>query len=158
MVQPCVQVGAFTGGDQKSYLGKCFVFLDGKPERMPTREWATEAPYTPGQVWCPKGVDRADVNPRPLSPVVTSNGLIGCYSADEKMIFAVAFEPYEELFQGVITCIHSDFRIGVLKAGETKRVRSRMYFVGGDVGELLKRYRGDFPEHFREREAERGRE
>ena len=99
-------------------------------------------------MWCPTDVDRADVNPRPLSPLVTSNGLIGCYSEDEKMIFAVAFEPYQELFQGVITCIHSDFRIGGLKAGETKRVRGKMYFAGSDVGELLKRYRSDFPEHF----------
>ena len=27
---------------------------------------------------------------------------------------ATAWEPYQELFQGVIVCMHSDFRIGGL--------------------------------------------
>ena len=147
--QPCIRVDAFTGRERVSYLEKCFVFLDGKLARMPTRDWAKEAVYTPGQVWCPRHVDRDDVNPRPLSRLVPDNGLIGCYSADEKMIFAVAFEPYQELFQGVITCLHSDFRIGGLKPGETKKVRGKIYFVPADVEALLKRYRGDFPEHAR---------
>jgi hypothetical protein len=149
--QPCVQVGAFTGRDQKTYLEKSFIFLDGKLTRMPTRDWATQAVYTPGQVWCPANVNRDDVNPRPLSKLVPDNGLIGCYSADEKMIFAVAFEPYQELFQGVITCLHSDFRIGGLKPGETKHIRGKIYFVPADVDALLKRYEKDFPEHARER-------
>ena len=30
---------------------------------------------------------------------------------------ATAWEPYQELFQGVIVCLHSDFRIGGLEAG-----------------------------------------
>ena len=29
---------------------------------------------------------------------------------------AVAWEPYQEIFLGVITCIHSDFRLGGLDA------------------------------------------
>ncbi len=28
------------------------------------------------------------------------------------MIFATAFEPYQELFQGVVVCLHADFRLG----------------------------------------------
>jgi hypothetical protein len=123
------------------------VFLDGKLARMPTRDWATKARYTPGQVWAPKHVDRDDVNPRPLSKNVPSNGLIGCYSSDEKWLFATAFEPYQELFQGVITCLHSDFRLGGLKPGETKKVRGKIYVVPADVDQLLIRYRRDFPEH-----------
>jgi hypothetical protein len=142
--QPCIRVDAFTGRDQKTYLEKCFVFLDGKLARMPTREWATDALYTPGQVWCPKHVPRTDVNPRPLSPLVPDNGLIGCYSADEKTIMAVAFEPWQELFQGVITCLHSDFRIAGLKPGETKRIKGRLYILPADVDALLRRYRRDF--------------
>jgi hypothetical protein len=141
-------VDAFTGRDKVTYLDKCFIFLGGKLARMPTEHWAKEAIYTPGQVWCPKNVDRADVNPRPLSPDVPDNGLIGCYSADEKMIFAVAFEPYQELFQGIAACLHSDFRIGGLKPGETKKMRGKIYFVPADVDGLLRRYRKDFPEHF----------
>jgi len=146
--QPCIRVDAFTGRDKLTYLEKSFIFLNGKLTRMPTPRWAKQAVYTPGQVWCPKNVDRADVNPRPLSPDVPDNGLIGCYSADDKMIFAVAFEPYQELFQGVITCLHADFRIGGLAPGETKKVRGKIYFVPADVDALLRRYKKDFPEHF----------
>lgn len=145
--QPCIRVDRFTGADQESYLSKSFIFLDGKLERMPTRDWALEARYVPGQVWCPAGVPRTDVNPRPLSPLVPSNGLIGCFSADESMIFATAFEPYQELFEGVIVCLHSDFRIGGLKPDETKQIRGKIYTVPNDVPALLERYREDFPEH-----------
>lgn len=151
--QPCVRVGAFTGTgpdkteDKYAYVPHSFLFLDGKLARMPTREWATEARYTPGQVWCPRHVPRTDVNPRPLSPLVPSNGLIGCYSADRKMLFATAWEPYQELFQGVIRCLHSDFRIGGLAPGEKKSIRGRIYLVKNDLPALLARYRKDFPEH-----------
>ncbi len=147
--QPCIRVDKFTGCDQATYLAKCFIFLDGKLTRLPTRDWATTALYTPGQTWCPRHVPRDDVNPRPLSTLVPDNGLIGCFSADEKTIMAIAFEPYQELFQGVITCIHSDFRIGGLAPGESKKIRGKLYIVPADVEALLKRYKADFPEHFR---------
>jgi len=149
--QPCIRVDRFTGRDQKTYLEKCFVFLDGKLTRMPTPRWATEGVYTPGQVWAPRHVSRRDVNPRPLSADVTSNGLIGCFSADERMILATASEPYQELFQGVIVCIHSDFRIGGLEPGETKTIRSKIYLVDADVPALLRSYARDFPEHSKAR-------
>ncbi|QDT33191.1 hypothetical protein [Thalassoglobus polymorphus] len=145
--QPCIRLADFTGADQKTYLQKSFVFLDGKLERLPTRNWATKARYVPGQVWAPKGVNRNDVNPRPLSDLVPSNGLIGCFSKDDSKIFATAFEPYQELFQGVIVCLHSDFRLGGLKPGETKHVKGKIYIVPNDVPALLKRYENDFPEH-----------
>jgi hypothetical protein len=145
--QPCIRVGPFCGLPEKhaaeEYLPQCFVFLDGKPTRMPTKPWATKARYTPGQVWCPAGVDRNDVNPRPLSTLVPSNGLIGCYAADGKLILATAWEPYQELFQGVIVCLHSDFRIGGLQPGETKRIRGKIYLTR-DMDDLLKRYKRDF--------------
>ncbi len=144
--QPCIRVGNFTGRKQTDYLDKCFVFLDGKLERLPTRDWATKARYTPGQVWAPKSVNRNDVNPRPLSPLVPSNGLIGCFSADESWIMASAWEPYQELFQGVIVCVHSDFRIGGLKPSESKTIRGKVYLLKGGVEDLVKRYEADFPE------------
>ncbi len=145
--QPCIRVGNFTGRKQTDYLDKCFVFLDGKLERMPTRDWATQARYVPGQVWAPKAVNRNDVNPRPLSPLVPSNGLIGCFSADESWIMASAWEPYQELFQGVIVCVHSDFRIGGLKPSESKTIRGKVYLLKGGVDDLVKRYEAEFPEH-----------
>jgi hypothetical protein len=152
--QPCVRLGPFTGfsadlsaGDLNDYLSRCFIFLDGELARMPTRDWATQARYMPGQVWCPAHVPRTDVNPRPLSTLVPSNGLIGCFSSDEKLIFATAWEPYQELFQGVARCLHSDFRLGGLEPGETKRIRGKLYVVPNDVPALVERYAGDFPEH-----------
>lgn len=150
--QPCVRLSKFLGLDEKTagsaedYLPKSFVFLDGKLTRMPTPQWATKARYVPGQVWCPANVPRTDVNPRPLNPLVPSNGLIGCFSGDDKMIYATAWEPYQELFQGVIRCLHADFRLGGLEPGETKTIRGKIYLVPNDVDALLARYAKDFPE------------
>lgn len=154
--QPCVRLGAFCGydvdytkGDANDYLGKCFVFLEGKLERLPTMTWATKARNIPGQVWCPMTVPRTDVNPRPLNPQVPSNGLIGCFSGDDKLVFATAWEPHQELFQGVARCLHADFRIGGLDAGQTKQVRGKIYLVQSDIPTLMQRYATDFPEQQR---------
>src|SRR5262245_42834969 len=151
--QPCMRVDRFTGTSRDdaralvpAYARKCFIFLDGKLTRLPTQPWADKARYTPGQVYCPRNVDRNDVNPRPLSKLVPSNGLCGCFSADEKQIMAVAWEPYQEIFQGVIACIHSDFRLGGLAPGETKKIRGKLYIVPADVEKLRARYERDFPE------------
>ena len=151
--QPCIRVDKFTGAGNAdaralvpAYTRKCFLFLNGKLARLPTEPWADKARYTPGQVYCPRGVDRNDINPRPLSSLVPSSGLCGCFSADEKMIMAVAWEPYQEIFQGVIACIHSDFRIGGLKPGEKKQIRGKLYIVPADVARLVARYEQDFPE------------
>jgi len=65
---------------------------------------------------------------------------------DGKELLATAWEPYQELFQGVIVCLHSDFRIGGLKPGESKKIRGKIYFLSADVDLLLKRYAADFPE------------
>lgn len=152
--QPCVRVDKFVGvpvnaQGKQDYLAKSFIFVDGRLARFPTEPWATVARYTPGQVWCPAHVDRNDVNPRPLSTIVPSNGLIGCFSADERKILATAWEPYQELFQGVIVCLHSDFRIGGLLPGQTKHIRGKLYVVDADVPALVQRYERDFPEHVR---------
>jgi hypothetical protein len=154
--QPCMRVDRFTGCSRDDasalvprYARNCFIFLDGKLTRLPTRPWAEKARYTPGQVYCPRNVDRQDVNPRPLSSLVPSHGLTGCFSADEHTILAVAWEPYQELFQGVVACMHSDFRIGGLEPGETKRIRGKLYLAPADPDGLFRRYMRDFPEHQR---------
>ena len=152
--QPCTRVGTFTGtgssvtNDKYAYLKRSFIFQDNdeEPDFMPTTPWAMEARYVPGQVWCPADVPRTDVNPRPLNPKAPSLGLIGCVSGDEKWILAMAWEPYQELFQGVIRCLHSDFRIGGLAPGEEKRIRGRFYLVPNDFPSLLARYKGEFPD------------
>ena len=151
--QPCVRLSAFMGFDEKTagnaedYLPRCFIFLDGNLARLPTRDWATKARYVPGQTWRPAHVPATDVNPRPLSPLVPDNGLIGAFSADGKWIFATAWEPYQELFQGVARCLHSDFRLGGLAPGGRREIRGKIYLVPNDVPALLKRYARDFPEH-----------
>ncbi len=152
--QPCTRVGVFTGtgagatDDKYAYLKKSFVFQDAddKPDFMPTEDWAVNGRYTPGQVWCPQHVPREDVNPRPLHPDTPNLGLIGCVSSDGKWLLATAWEPYQELFQGVIRCLHSDLRIGGLEPGEAKTIRGRIYLVPNDFPGLLARYRRDFPE------------
>jgi hypothetical protein len=147
--QPCIRVDKYAGVKlehaSEAYLPQCFIYVDGKPARLPTTPWAKEALYTPGQVWCPTGVNRDDVNPRPLSSIVPSNGLIGCISSDGKELIATAWEPYQELFQGVIVCLHSDFRIGGLKPGETKTIRGKIYLMPTDFTALCARYLRDFP-------------
>jgi hypothetical protein len=151
--QPCIRLGDFAGfpsrgGDRDDYLGQCFLFLKGNLVRMTeVKPWAMKARYTPGQVWCPKGIPRTDVNPRPLSSLVPSSGLIGCFSSDETMLFAVAFEPYQELFQGVARCLHSDFRLGGVPARGSIQIRGHIYLMKNDVPLLLERYKSDFPEH-----------
>ncbi len=150
--QACPRLGAFAGVDPKGrdiedYVPKCFVFLDGSLARMPTKDWVKQARYMPGQVWCPTHVPRTDVNPRPLNPHVPSNGLIGVFSGDESLVFATAWEPYQELFQGVARCVHADFRLGGLAAGEKKQIRGKIYVVPADIPRLLARYQADFPEH-----------
>ena len=149
--QPCIRVGVFTGtgkdatDDRYAYIDKSFIFLDHKLTMLPDcPDWATKAKYTPGQVWAGPGVPGADVNPRPLNPNRPSNGLIGCFSADGKMLMATAWEPWHELFQGVIRCLHSDFRIGGLAPNERKQIRGKIYILPNDVSALLKRYKQDF--------------
>ncbi len=150
--QPCMRVDGFVGAAPEDaretfppYIRKCFLMIDGEAVRLPTRPWALQARYTPGQVYAPAHVNRDDVNPRPLSTIVPSSGLTGCFSADESMILAVAWEPYQEIFQGVITCMHNDFRIGGLEPGESKTIRGKLYIVPADLDKLIARFRSDFP-------------
>ena len=140
--QPCIRVDKFTGAGNAdarelvpAYARKCFLFIDGKLTRLPTEPWADKARYVPGQVYVPAGVNRNDVNPRPLSSLVPSNGLCGCFSADEKQIMAIAWEPYQEIFQGVIACIHSDFRLGGLAPGD--RVNLEVDLIARYIERLL---------------------
>ena len=149
--QPCVRVGDFTSSPTSDarelfpqYIRKCFLFINEQLTMLPTKPWADKARYVPGQVYCPSGVDRDDVNPRPLSPLVPSSGLCGCFSADNQHILAMAWKPFQEVFQGVITCVHNDFRIGGLEPEETKNIFGKMYFIEADVDVLKKRYRADF--------------
>jgi hypothetical protein len=143
--QPCMRVDRFTGLQQSNYMERSFIFTaDGLKTMNQTRR-TEEAIYRGGQVYVPAGIDRNDVNPRPLSPEVPANNLVGCFSSDGRWLLATAWDQTQELFQGVIVCLHADPRIGGLKPGETKRLRGKVYVLPNDPAALLQRYRRDFP-------------
>lgn len=144
--QPCVRVASFTGLGQDAYVHRCFLFTDRGLTMLDGTRRKEEALYHGGQVYVLPGISLNDVNPRPISPDVPVNRLIGCFSLDGKYILATAWEPTQELFQGVIVCIHNDFRVGGLAPNETKRVYGKLYFLRNDTQELLKHYRRDFPD------------
>jgi hypothetical protein len=144
--QPCMRVDRFTGANQSNYISKSFIFTkDGLRllDQLPRNEAAI---YRGGQVYVPPTVPLADVNPRPISDIPPVNGLIGCYSKDGSQILATAWSSTQELFQGVIVCLHSDPRIGGLRGNESKTLRGKVYFRPNDPKELLRRYRQDFPD------------
>lgn len=142
--QPCMRVDRFTGLRQSNYIERSFVFTtDGL--RMLNQTRRTEAAiYRGGQVYVPAGINTNDVNPRPLSLDVPVNNLIGSFSADGRWLLATAWDQTQELFQGVIVCLHADPRIGGLKPGERKKLRGKVYVLPNDPAALLKRYRSDF--------------
>lgn len=142
--QPCIRVGDFTGRGQDDYFEKCFIFTDKGLTWMHQTHRETQARYTPGQVYVSEGIDLNDVNPRPLSKTRPINSLVGCVSADEKMILAMAWDQAQELFQGIIVCIHSDVRVGGLKPRETKTRHGKIYVVPNNVPALMDRYQRDF--------------
>lgn len=121
------------GPSLSSEVPPCKAVIVPTPGRYPDR--TRRNPFAP------------DVNPHPLGTLVPSHGLLGCFSGDETWIQATAWEPYQELFQSIARCLHSDFRIGGLAPGETKRIRGRMPIVHTDAGALLQRYGRDSSGH-----------
>lgn len=142
--QPCIRVGKFTGLDQDTYIQRCFIFTGQGCQMLDAIPRTEEALYRGGQVYVPANINRDDVNPRPLSDVVPAENLIGCISADKNWMLAMAWDHTQELFQGIITCIHADFRVGGLAPGETKTVKGKLYVVPNNPDALLARYRRDF--------------
>ncbi|NUM55009.1 MAG: hypothetical protein HUU46_15285 [Candidatus Hydrogenedentes bacterium] len=143
--QPCMRVGDFTGRGRVDYIDKCFIFTERGATMLDKTRRTEDAIYKGGQVYVPRGINRDDVNPRPLSPDVPVNNLIGCVSADGNWLLATAWDQTQELFQGIITCIHADFRISGLGPREVKRIRGVLYVVPNDLDALVKRYETDFP-------------
>ena len=142
--QPCMRVNRFTGLKQSNYITKSFIFTEAGMAMLDKTRRTEEAIYRGGQVYVPSGIDLNDVNPRPISPDKPVNGLIGCVSSDDKYLLATAWDQTQELFQGVIVCLHNDPRIGGLKPGETKSLRGKVYILKNDPALLLQRYNRDF--------------
>lgn len=141
----CIRVEKFTGCVQSNYTGRSFIFTERGLTTLAATRRTEEARYRGGQVYVPAEINLADVNPRPASLDRPVNGLIGCFSADHRWLLATASDRTQELFEGVYVCLHSDPRVGGLKAGEVKKLRSKIYFLKNDPDALLARYRKDFP-------------
>lgn len=143
----CIRVADFTGRDQSNYVSRCFIFTDRGLTMLDQTRRQADGFYRGGQVYMPRGVDLADVNPRPLCLDQPVNGLIGCFSADGKYLLATASDRTQELFEGVFVCLHSDPRVGGLAAGEMKNIHAKLYLIENHPDELLRRYRKDFPKN-----------
>ena len=139
-----MRVDRFTGLKQSNYIDRSFIFTKDGLKTMNQTHRAEDAVYRGGQVYVPAGINTNDVNPRPLSPDVPSNNLIGCFSSDGRWLVATAWDHTQELFQGVIVCLHADPRIGGLNPGEKKKLKGKVYLLANDPPELLRRYKKDF--------------
>jgi hypothetical protein len=141
----CIRVAGFTGCDQSNYVARSFVFTQRGMTTLDQLRRTTNAMYLGGQVYLPANVDARDANPRPICRDHPINGLIGCFSADNRWILATASDRTHELFEGVYVCLHSDPRVDGLGPGEIKQVRSKLYFLPNDPKVLQQRYHDDFP-------------
>lgn len=141
----CIRVEKFTGCTQSNYTAKSFIFTERGLTALDQTRRTEDALYRGGQVYVMPGVSTNDANPRPLSLDRPTNGLIGCFSADGKQLLATASDATHELFEGVYVCLHSDPRVGGLKAGETKTIHAKLYVLTNDVPALLRRCGRDFP-------------
>lgn len=142
--QPCIRVNQFTNREQDDYISRCFIFTKNGLTTLDKTRRTHNGYYKGGQTYVPPGINLNDVNPRPISPDQPSNGLIGCFSDDDNYIMATAWDHYQELFQGIFVCIHSDPRIGGLQPGEVKKLRGKIYVVKNDPRALQRRYQQDF--------------
>jgi len=140
----CIRVAQFTGANQSNYTAKSFIFTERGLTTLDRTRRTEDALYRGGQVYVMPGVSTNDANPRPLCFDRPTNGLIGCFSADGKQLFATASDKTHELFEGVYVCLHSDPRIDGLKAGETKTLRAKIYVLTNDTDALVERYARDF--------------
>jgi hypothetical protein len=142
--QPCIRLARFTGANQTNYIEKSFIFTKDGLQLLSKLPRTEEAIYRGGQVYVPEGIPLEDVNPRPISKIRPVNDLIGCFSADNKKLLATACDQTQEVFQGVIVCLHNDPRIGGLKPNETRKIHSKVYILDNDPEALLRRYKADF--------------
>jgi hypothetical protein len=142
----CIRVAEFTGRGQQDFINRTFIYTTNGLCTLDKTGRTTNALYLGGQVFPMNSVESRDANPRPIARLRPANGLIGCFSADDRWILATASDRTHELFEGVYVCIHSDPAVNGLAAGETKRVRQKIYLVPNDTGKLLRRYQSDFPE------------
>lgn len=141
----CIRVADYTACTQSNYIARSFIYTANGLTRLDHLRRTTNALYPGGQMYLPNSVLPADANPRPICLDHPINGLIGCFSADNRWLLATASDRTHELFEGVYVCLHSDPRLDGIAPGENKRRRSKIYFLPNDPVALLARYHRDFP-------------
>ncbi len=85
--QPCIRVDRFVGVPSRGAARSIWAsHSSSSTANSSACRWnhGQEGPLHPRPGLVPRGVPRTDVNPRPLSDIVPSNGIIGCFSADER--------------------------------------------------------------------------
>lgn len=143
-LQPCIRVDQFTNREQDDYISRSFIFTKNGLTTLDKTNRTHNGYYKGGQTYVPPGINLKDVNPRPISGDKPVNGLIGCFSDDNTYLMATAWDHYQELFQGIFVCIHSDPRVGGLQPGEVKKLRGKIYIMKNNPQALLRRYNEDF--------------
>jgi hypothetical protein len=141
----CIRVRGFTGCEQSNYTARSFIFTARGLTPLNTLQRTTNALYLGGQVYLPEYVASIDANPRPICGDHPVNGLIGCFSADDRWLLATASDYTHELFEGVYVCLHSDPSVNGLAPGQTKHAHSKIYLLPNSPQVLLRRYHRDFP-------------
>ncbi|HLH52126.1 MAG TPA: hypothetical protein VKY92_00705 [Verrucomicrobiae bacterium] len=142
----CIRVGSFTGCNQTNYISRSFIFTENGLTTLDHLRRTTNALYEGGQLYLPSWVLPSDANPRPISLDHPINGLIGCFSSDNRWLLATATDRTHQLFEGVYVCLHSDPRLDGLAPNQVKRRHSKIYILPNDPQRLLARYRRDFPQ------------
>lgn len=142
----CIRVAEFTGSDQTNFIKRSFIFTKRGLTLLSDTGRTEDALYRGGQVYIPAVIPAKEANPRPLAAARPVNGLIGCFSADNRQLLATASDQTHELFEGVYVCLHSDPHVGGLKPQEMKEFHAKLYLLPNNIPALLKSYRADFPQ------------
>ena len=150
--QPCIRVDRYAGVKTRARRRRptcpaaSSTSTAGR-SRMPTTPWATTARLHARAGLVPRGRQPRRRQPPAAEldrPVQRADRLL---LGRRQELLATAWEPYQELFQGVIVCLHSDFRIGGLKPGAVQDDPGQdLPDAGRSPGARWRRYRRDFPE------------
>jgi hypothetical protein len=152
----CLPTAEFTGTSRElgseEFLAKCFITTGNGIRRLTELDEPIAADPQPfpdvvlrGQRWV-SSLTRGEgelMNAEEVSSIEPASGLIGCFSADESLIAAVAWEPFHSLDQAALGCVHSHPWVGGVAPGESKTLRGKIYVVSS-IPELLARHSRDF--------------
>jgi hypothetical protein len=83
-------------------------------------------------------------NRRSAGGNVADFGCIVCQSIDRRETYGAGFERAYSLSCAVNSCVHVDAWLGIVPAGETRKVRGRFYYMKADPYQIIARFQRDF--------------